>query len=258
MRTNDHCHALAIGLAVLVALVLPAVAQRTGSGGKAERNIAGEFDYYALTLSWSPTYCASAKDADGDPQCNPRGGRRYAFVLHGLWPQYERGWPESCRIRERPFVPRPLIDSMLDIMPSPRLVIHEYRKHGTCSGLDAQGYFDLSRKLFGKIAIPARYKDPEENQFVSPDDLADEFITLNPGLRPDMLVIACGGAGNRLREIRICFTRDGDFRACGKNENQRRLCSAARMFVPPVRASRSPEDSQDQRKSPSSGNSREL
>ena len=45
----------------------------------------------------------------------------------------------------------------------------------------------------------------------------------------------CGGAGNRLKEVRICFTKDGEFRACGRNEDQRRLCSAERMYVPPVR-----------------------
>ncbi|HEX6611374.1 MAG TPA: ribonuclease T, partial [Hyphomicrobiaceae bacterium] len=99
-----------------------------------DRNEAGRFDYYTLVLSWSPTYCAGQRDRE-EQQCNPRDGRHYAFVLHGLWPQHERGWPENCPTRDRPFVPRPTIDRMLDIMPSPRLVIHEYRKHGTCSGL---------------------------------------------------------------------------------------------------------------------------
>lgn len=238
---RDRSAGMAFALAAVLALAAPALAQRAGPGRDQGRNIAGQFDYYTLTLSWSPTYCAT-KDNGGDPQCSPRDGRPYAFVLHGLWPQYERGWPQSCRTRERPFVPRPLIDRMLDIMPSPRLVIHEYKKHGTCSGLDPEGYFDLSRKLYEKIAIPARYKTPPDIQFVSPDDLADEFMALNPGLRPDMLAIACDGAGNRLREVRICFTREGEFRACGRNENQRRLCSASRMFVPPVRASRKPAD----------------
>ena len=91
-----------------------------------QRNVAGQFDYYALVLSWSPTYCAEKGDNDR-MQCNRSDGRRYSFVLHGLWPQYERGYPSDCELPRRPFVPEPVIDSMLDVMPSRGLVIHEYR-----------------------------------------------------------------------------------------------------------------------------------
>jgi ribonuclease T2 len=156
-------------------------------------------------------------------------------VLHGLWPQYENGFPEYCHTRERPFVPRRTIDNMLDIMPSPRLVIHEYRKHGTCSGLDPVSYYDLSRKLFEKIKIPERFVAPEKAFFVTPGEVADAFMKANPDLDNDMLAVECRGSGNRLREIRICFSREGNFRACGSNEHPRRLCSAGRMYVPPVR-----------------------
>jgi ribonuclease T2 len=201
------------------------------------KNQAGQFDYYSLVLSWSPTYCATPDRASPDPQCERRDGRRYAFVLHGLWPQYERGYPEYCPVRGRPFVPQPIIDGMLDIMPSPRLAIHEYKKHGTCSGLDPAGYFTLSRKLFGAIKIPERYVNPFENQMVAPDEVVQDFVKANPGLKPDMMAISCGGAGNRLREIRFCFAKDGNQpRSCGRNEDQRRLCSAQKMFLPPVRS----------------------
>src|SRR6185437_7643363 len=82
-----------------------------------QRNVAGQFDYYVLVLSWSPTYCAEKGDSDR-MQCNRSDGRRYSFILHGLWPQYERGYPSDCQLPRRPFVPEPVIDSMLDIMPS--------------------------------------------------------------------------------------------------------------------------------------------
>jgi ribonuclease T2 len=241
---------LACALALMALAPLPAMAprgpeqgggaaggSRFGDSGQQRRNVAGEFDYYTLVLSWSPTHCASAQRADNDPQCNRRDGRRYAFVLHGLWPQYERGWPEYCPVRGRPFVPQPVIDSVLDIMPSPRLAIHEYKKHGTCSGLDPKGYYELSRQLFRKIRIPERYINPTESQLVAPEDLADEFLRLNKDLKPDMLSVSCGGPGNRLREVRVCFDRTGAPRACGRNEDQRKLCSASKMFVPPVRSS---------------------
>jgi ribonuclease T2 len=228
----------------------------TGPSGRApysyqprERNEAGRFDYYALVLSWSPTYCDSRDRDNDDPQCDLYDGRRYAFVLHGLWPQYERGWPQDCPTRQRPYVPRSTIDRMLDIMPNPRLVIHEYRKHGTCSGLPPDAYFDLARKAFSSVKIPPRYVRPNRAFFVTPGELREEFVSANPGLKHSMLVISCGGRGGRLREVRICLSREGHFRDCGRNDDQRRLCRQSRMYVPPVR----PEpgrDSDDDREGP--------
>lgn len=227
---------------------LPAAAQYGGGpGGKApyerrdqERNVPGRFDYYSLVLSWSPTFCASLRGDRYEPQCHRRDGRRYAFVLHGLWPQHERGWPENCPTRDRPFVPQPLIDSMLDIMPSSRLVIHEYRKHGTCSGLTPEGYYGLSRRLYNSVKIPQRFVMPNDDFTVSPDAVVRAFVDANPALKPDMIGVACGGPGNRLREVRICFSRNGEPTRCGRNEEQSRLCRASSMYVPPVRTSPAP------------------
>jgi ribonuclease T2 len=196
----------------------------------------GVFDYYLLSLSWSPTYCADGGDQRGDPQCRPRRDRPYAFVLHGLWPQYERGWPQDCRSSDRGYVPGPVADRLLDILPSKRLVFHEYRTHGTCSGLGVDGYFDLARQLHDKVKIPSRFVGLTDTRMtISPEELMSEFMAANPGLKPDMIVVQCGGAGSRLLEVRIWFDSGGSFRACGRNENQARLCNAQRMYVPPVR-----------------------
>ncbi|MCC2111314.1 MAG: hypothetical protein KDJ16_04705, partial [Hyphomicrobiales bacterium] len=74
-------------LASLCGIIAAVAAAAQGS-----RGAPGDFDYYVLSLSWSPSYC----EAEGDPrepQCRKeRPSRRYAFVVHGLWPQYERGW----------------------------------------------------------------------------------------------------------------------------------------------------------------------
>lgn len=207
-------------------------------GTSPQRNVAGEFDYYALVLSWSPTHCSEAND--DEMQCNRRDGRRYNFVLHGLWPQYERGYPQDCRTPRRPFVPQPLIDSMLDIMPSRGLVIHEYRKHGVCSGLSADEYFSLARRLYKSIRIPEDFKNPFEQQTIEPRELAGALIRANPGLKPENFGIAC--SSNKLQEIRICFSKDGKLRPCGSNEEQRKLCSASRMLVPPVRSTARDDD----------------
>ena len=207
-----------------------------------ERNVAGEFDYYALVLSWSPSFCADGRH-DNSPQCSTASARPYSFVLHGLWPQYQKGWPQNCRTERSPYVPEPLIGKMLDIMPAKKLIIHEYKKHGTCSGLDPEGYFALSRKLFTAIKLPENYQSPTEPQFISPQDLMNDFMASNPAIKPEMIAVGCGGPGNRLKDVHICVSRDGQPTACGRNEAQRKMCSADKMAVLPVRAS-SRSDSQ--------------
>ncbi len=159
----------------------------------AENGKAGVFDYYTLVLSWSPTFCEGKSGGEDGPQCN--GKRDYAFVLHGLWPQYEKGFPEACRIGKKPWVPGPLIDSMLDIMPSPKLVIHEYKKHGTCSGLDPNGYFALARKLYGKITIPPAFQAPAKAITTSAAEVEAAFLAANPKM-------SAGDAVGRLRASR--------------------------------------------------------
>jgi ribonuclease T2 len=202
------------GLTALAILCLPVHAQDAGDFFSSEprKHVPGEFDYYALVLSWSPTY------------------------LHGLWPQYEKGYPERCRTHWRPFVPEEVIDGMRDVMPSRGLIIHEYRTHGTCSGLMPKFFFDLARRFYERIGIPERYANPYEVQVVSPQELMRELLQANPWLSPDAVVITCGGPGNRLRELRFCFAKDGRLRSWGADERQRAACRASTMYVPPVRS----------------------
>ncbi len=246
LLTSKFGTLLSLGLAAILALAAqPAFAQRSPDGGyqretapfgRTQRsNEPGKFDYYVLSLSWSPTYCAGAYRDGNDPQCGFRA-RPYAFVLHGVWPQFERGWPQDCPSPDRGFVPRAVANRMLDIMPSDKLVFHEYRKHGTCSGLGVDGYFELARNLYEKIKIPQRLAvitDPRT--FVSTPEVLADFLAANPGMKSDGIVLTCGGPGPRLQEIRICFDKGGNFRSCGRNENQARLCTSSRVYMPPVR-----------------------
>lgn len=202
--------------------------------GRPPAGVTGKFDYYVLSLSWSPTYCAE-QGGRGEDQCRPRPNRPFAFVLHGLWPQYERGYPEFCASRDRPFVPQGVIDRMLDVMPARGLIIHQYRKHGTCSGLEPGAYFDAARRYYQKVKIPQRFANADRDQVIERSAVVADFIAANPGLKPEHMAVTCGGSGNRLREVRICMTRDGEFRSCGANEDQNRLCRSPRVYVPPVR-----------------------
>lgn len=196
-----------------------------------KRHIAGRFDYYDLVLSWSPTYCETGGYQRKDQQC--LSARPYAFILHGLWPQYNRGWPQSCRLKKRAWVSQDVIKSMLDIMPSKGLIIHEYKKHGTCSGMSPEGYYKLSRNFYNKIKIPPRYQYPQKSLLLSPKEIENDFLIANPELKPDMISIVCGK--RRLREVRICFSRKGNLTQCGENERQKKLCNLPKIYVPPVR-----------------------
>ena len=192
------------------------------------RDVAGRFDYYLLSLSWSPSYCAEA--AARDPlQCG--AGRRFAFVVHGLWPQYERGWPSACKTAHARDVPAPLKQSMLDIMPSPRLVEHEWDKHGVCSGLSPQAYFALTRRARERVVVPARFAGLDRTALVTGAEVEAAFVAANPGLKPDMIAVQCDRA--RLREVRVCMTKAGAFRSCGRDVRDR--CGSTRVAMPPVR-----------------------
>jgi ribonuclease T2 len=204
--------------------VVPAAARDT--------NKSGVFDYFVLSLSWSPTYCASPEGASDSQQCGAR--RRFAFVVHGLWPQYYKGWPESCPTRET-WVPQDIIDSMLDIMPSKKLIIHEWKKHGSCAGVSMANFFRATRLLFQRVRIPARYLSPTAPITTTPQQLVIDFVKTNRNLTAGMISVQCGNARDRARlsELRICLDKRGNFSQCGSNEE--RQCQATSLVMPPVR-----------------------
>lgn len=212
--------------------VTPAVSPDKAVAGpkKTAGTASGDFDYYSLVMTWSPTYCAENSD-NRSAQCN--GKRPYAFVLHGLWPQYDKGYPENCRVQDN-WIPKDVINGMLDIMPAKGLVIHEWRKHGACSGLSPRDYYETSRKAFTQVKIPARYLSPSKPIYVAPQQLERDFLKTNPKLTEDMIAVSCGRK-RRLREIRICFNKDLTPTYCGDNENQKRLCRQKQVVMPPVR-----------------------
>lgn len=189
----------------------------------------GKFDFYVLALSWSPEYCATrGASRPGDIQC--AGERQYDFVLHGLWPQYEpQGWPQNCSTEQ---VPRRVVDSMLDIMPSPGLVRHEWSKHGTCSGLEPAGYFAQARKAFQALRIPEPYKRPQRQVVARVQEVKQRFVKANPSLPEDGVAAVC--SGRFLQEVRICLTSDFQPRACSKDV-LRSQCRVDEVILRPVR-----------------------
>lgn len=193
----------------------------------ARQSAPGQFDFYVLSLSWSPSFCAASGARAPRQQC---GERPYSFVVHGLWPQYEKGNPEYCQV-PAPRLNRSIVASMLDLMPSPRLIFNQWDKHGTCSGLSARAYFENVRKARAVVKVPAQYLDLQETLTVTPDEVEEAFVNANPGMSRDQIAVLCDRT--RLREVRICMTKELGFRACP--EIDRRACRRDSISMPPAR-----------------------
>jgi ribonuclease T2 len=171
-----------------------------------QNNAPGQFDYYVLALSWSPEYCNS--HPQDSQQC---GAKRYGFVLHGLWPQYEKGYPQSC---SKQALPQDVKDQYEGLYPNENLMDHEWAKHGTCSGLSPAGYLELSKRTKEQFAIPARYEAPADPFRTTTNEVRAEFVAANPGIPADSISMTCTGSGQYLQELRICHDKAGSIKSC--------------------------------------------
>ncbi|MCB1578617.1 MAG: ribonuclease T2 [Xanthomonadales bacterium] len=166
------------------------------------------FDYYLIALSWSPSWCES--HPEDREQCGRRG---YGFILHGLWPQYETGGsPRDCDSGGEP--DQATLKRTLAFMPSRDLIGHEWRTHGSCSGLDARAYFDLADRAYATVRIPEAMAAGSRPPAMTAEDVRSLFLRANPRLREDMLVVTCSAA--RLAEVRICVDTNLEPRTCGR------------------------------------------
>lgn len=212
--------------AVCALLLLPALMAASKQSHKAQVGTPGEFDYYLLAMSWAPGFCAQGTPNRTDLECGK--GRHVGFVVHGLWPQRNDGvWIENCSPASP--VPGNIIDQMLPIMPSAGLIQHEWRKHGTCSGLAVANYFGAIRKAFTSVRIPKEFKAPAGSSAVNPVDIESAFATANPSAGRAAFTVGC--ASNELQEIRVCLTKDLNPRPCPANAKE---CHASRILVRPV------------------------
>ncbi|MYM56809.1 ribonuclease T2 family protein [Thalassovita mangrovi] len=188
----------------------------------------GDFDYYVLSLSWSPSWCALEGDARGSPQCDE--AEDYGWVLHGLWPQYHRGWPSYCPTVE-PHPTRRMSDEMTDIMGSSGLAWYQWKKHGVCSGLSAAAYYDLARRAYDSVTRPAVFRKLDRPVTLPAKVVEQAFLQANPGLEPDMLTITC--KGGRIQEARLCLSKDLAPVPCGRDVI--RDCSLDDALLDPIR-----------------------
>ncbi len=217
----------------LISLALVVAGSGVASAQDRRQNAPGEFDFYVLALSWSPSFCEAAAERGNSGRSQQiQCGRPYSFVVHGLWPQYERGFPEYCQ-RPSPRLDRNIVSSMLDVMPAPGLIFNQWDKHGTCSGLGARAYFEGIRKARAAIKIPEQFLDLSEPKTIAPSEIEEAFVKANPGLSSSAISVVC--TSRRLSEVRICMSKEMQFRAC--DEIDRRACRRDEVVMPPVRGS---------------------
>ena len=187
----------------------------------------GQFDFYVLALLWSPGYCEIS--GSQSEQCSQ--GSDLGFVVHGLWPQQEQGYPSFCVPNGR-FVPSTTLGEVKGLYPDDNLARYQWRKHGTCTGESPTGYFKAVQRARERVRIPDSFKALSTRSKVLPSEIEQAFINVNPGLRPDMIAVSCGR--RILQEVKICLDKDlRNFRQCP--EVDRAGCRAGELQIPAAR-----------------------
>jgi ribonuclease T2 len=192
---------------------------------------ATSFDFYVLALSWSPDYCAD--NGQNDPQqCSL--GKKLGFVLHGLWPQYNKGYPANCSKQKLPAAVKSQFNGLY---PADKLYDHEWEKHGTCSNLKPAQYLALTKQFKDSVAIPAAYRAPQQPVRVTTNQFTADFAAANPGLSAANLAVNCSGSGRYLKELYVCFSLQGQPTACSSEvlKQAAKSCAKADFLVRNVR-----------------------
>jgi ribonuclease T2 len=175
------------------------------------------FDYYLLNLSWSPEFCHSHPSAT---EC----AQHLTFVLHGLWPQNADGtYPENCSNAPGPANP----SQYSDIYPDPGLLQHEWKTHGTCSGLSPDAYFTAARQAFQSVTIPPTLANLNHQISLPPAKILNLVIETNPSLTRESLALSCGN--NFLTAVEVCLDKSFHPTSCGPI----RSCRANTVKIPP-------------------------
>lgn len=187
----------------------------------------GAFDYYVMALSWSPTWCALDGTARNAKQCDPDAD--FGWILHGLWPNFEDGYPEYCpTTAHNPS--RADSARMADIMGSGDLAFYQWKKHGRCTGLDGKAYYRLARRAFDNVVRPGIFDRLTDPVRLPARVIEEAFLLENEDMAPDMITVTC--EAGRIDEVRICLTRDLEPRVCAPDT--RRDCTAERALFAPI------------------------
>lgn len=158
---------------------------------------------YLLSMSWSPQYCASRRNAGERRDAVQCGGAaaRFGWVLHGLWPQGSGaqypGWCRPARI-----VPQPVLKEHLCMSPSVQLMQRQWAKHGICMSPTPAAYFRAASILFRAVRFPDMADLARSSQTAG--SLRRAFAAKNKGVSGAMLAVTTDRSG-WLQEVRLCL-----------------------------------------------------
>jgi ribonuclease T2 len=184
----------------------------------------GQFDYFLLSLSWAPNYCAGHP---GDHSIECRAGKHANFVLHGLWPQSNTGQsPTNCGSASP--VSSATVRHMLQYFPSASLVQHEWSTHGTCSGLTAAQYFAKVEQAYTAVKIPDQFRSLDHSQKIDVKEIEQGFASAN-GAPAGAFRISCHAA--ELVNVEVCLSKDLQYQACTASARE---CPSAQVLMRPV------------------------
>jgi ribonuclease T2 len=221
MSTRKRCVLTFVLSAALAAAAIAAPARKKNPS----KNSVGNFSYYLLTLSWAPDFCAVPTNPQDPAECGK--GRKVGFVVHGLWPQTDQDHgPENCGGSP---VSQSIVNLMLNYIPTPSLIQHEWMTHGTCSGLSVADYFAAVRKARDSVTIPTDFQAPGHSVSLSPKDIEARFAAANPNFPVASFRTSC--TNKALQEARICFSKDLSPQACTASAGE---CTMKTMTVLPV------------------------
>ncbi len=211
--------------AALIAILVLGASFTAEARHRSHRSDAGGFDYYLLSLSVAPSFCALSPANQARAECRmltDADYRRTPLTVHGLWPNRAyvsvNRQPQHCPGPPLTTLSPELQAQLQRLMPGgPGLARHEWERHGTCSGLSPEAYFaTLVRLAQSADAVVGGVlrDDGLLGREVRVADLLAGVATRDPALARAIVVgcrFARGNAGDDralIDEIRIPLSKD--------------------------------------------------
>lgn len=210
---------------------------------------AGDFDYFLLSLSLAPSFCALSRANGTKRECRDlteADFQQTPLTVHGLWPNIARvsvnRQPHDCEGPPLAPLPGQTQSELRRFMPGgPGLERYEWRKHGACSGLSSEDYFAMIVRLAqhaNDTLGAAMRAQGMLGQSVRIADLLATAGRADPALAT-AIVVDCqqprGGGDTLIDEIRIVLSKDFQpMPAASVGMGQNSGCADGRGFVPEV------------------------
>lgn len=228
-----------------IALLLVPVASQARHSEFGHSSATGDFDYYLLSLSLAPSFCALSPRNAAKQECKTLTEAEFQqtpLTVHGLWPNRARVsvnlQPHDCQ--GAPFTPPSgsVQTALQRYMPGGAgLEAYEWRKHGACSGLSPEDYFSsvvrLAEHVNDTVGAVMRTKGMLGHSLLIRDLLAG---VADPALA-SAIVVNCqqprGGGAALVGEIRITLSKDFEpIPASSVGMGQNSGCPGGRGVVP--------------------------